>query len=255
MRRSVPWTLAVTALVAAAGCASSGPRAAAPTSTGPAVSSTTRPPNGPASSGPPGRRFTVSPAQLAIGQPVTFSGTGCASTGVVVIGIDHGSETTGTSAATYPAADGSWRRTVAVGDSTRLGTRRAYASCEPRSRIRARFTYEPVTVHIRTFRRMNVSPGTTIRAGTTLDVTSVGACAVPGNARAEVELRAPAGSVSTFPPVYGKVTQDLQGNWAARLPVPANAPPGRLELTGTCAWSRSFTAWYPTIAMTVQARP
>ena len=253
MRRSARWTWAVVAL-AAAGCGSSGPKGAAPTSVVPTVPSTTRAVDGPASSGPPGRRFRVSPAQLAIGQPVTFSGTGCASTRVVVIGIDHGSETAGTSAATYPAADGSWRRTVTVGDSTLLGSRTAYARCEPRSQLRSLFTYEPVLVQIRTFRRMNVAPGTAVRAGTTLDVSSAGACAVPANAQAQVALQAPPGTATTFRTVYGTVTQDAQGNWSARVPVPANAAAGRLELTGTCAWSRSFTAWYPTVTITVLPR-
>lgn len=138
-----------------------------------------------------------------------------------------------------------------VGDSTMLGSRQAIAYCALRSLVRRVFQYEPVNVEISTYRRIEVAPGTTVRGGTTLDVTPVGRCPFPIISQASVTFQSRLGDRGTFQPTYGTITGHPDGSWTARMFVPADTSPGPYELVATCVYSRSYTTFYPVVPITV----
>ena len=200
------------------------------------------------------RTFRVTPSPMTVGQRVTFSGAGCPHGDVARVFIDAGSTTSGTTALAHPGVDQRWRVTVPVGDSTMLGSRLASAVCSPSPGTAPIFEYRPVTVDVKSWRRMQVAPGTAVRPGTTLDVTAVGACPYPDISRATVTFQLPGDDEHVFRAVYGTIAQRADGHWTARVAIPAGTPPGAYELVGTCVYSRSYQAFYPTVAVTVRAK-
>jgi hypothetical protein len=78
-----------------------------------------------------------------------------------------------------PRPDGTWSGTAAVPQSAVPGPGFVRARCLVPNGTKAMFSYPAVAVDMRSFRRLEVSPGTTVRAGTTLEVTAVGACPSP----------------------------------------------------------------------------
>lgn len=187
---------------------------------------------------------------MMVGQPVTFSGTGCAS-GVVRAYVGNGSETQGSIAREiHPNREGHWSATVQVDPSTPLGSQLATATCLTPDLVRSTFNYYDVPVTVNTFYRLQVSPSTSVRAGTRLDVKAIGPCTSPLLSQGEITFRK-SSTDRTFQEVYGVTKIDTQGNWSGHVTVPASAPPGRYELVGSCVYSRSYTAWYPTVPMTV----
>jgi len=51
--------------------------------------------------------------------------------------------------------------------------------------------------------------------------------------------------------VYSTPALHQDGSWAASLTLPATFPRGAYTLTATCNYSRSFTAFYPPVPVTV----
>jgi hypothetical protein len=102
---------------------------------------------------------------------------------------------------------------------------------------------------------MQVTPGTTVRAGTTLEVRPIGRCAQPQGASIDLAFQLPHDRTNTFEPVYGETTRDAEGNWSGHLTIPAATPPGAYELAGYCVFSRTFTSFYPAVPITVLPSP
>ncbi len=206
------------------------------------------------------RTFTVAPASVTVGRPVTFSGTACPATDVVLGEIAATSATAGTQIQVAPAADGSWSATVAVGDATMPGRIDAHATCVVSATHAPVFGYSPVTVTVGTPRHIAVEPAGAVPAGTTLALTPSAACpqqSPPGWVLAL--LQAPDASLFNTEPVVagGQLLIDLgaDGRWSGSLVVPALTPPGRYVLNTTCAGpSRSIDAWYVPVSITVVPR-
>jgi hypothetical protein len=200
------------------------------------------------------RQFTVRPSHLRVDQAVTFAGTGCPHRDVVLAGVSVTSTTSGTSVEVTPAADGSWHAMVAVGDSTMLGPSPAAAECVLAATHAVVFSYPTVPVRVTTFRRIEVAPGTSATPGATLTVTPSGSCPVnSGDAFAAIIDRGsyPGQGDGIGPGAAKFVRLRRQNNWSARITVPAGTAPGHYEVTAYCTSSRSFTAWYPVVPITV----
>ena len=127
-----------------------------------------------------------------------------------------------------------------------IGSARVVASCEDPKTGRW-FDFAPVAVNVRTNRYLEVGPSTTVAAGTTMTVRSVG----PGCddlSSAVVALRGP---TIVYP------AQTLTGNthaqWQATFALPANLRPGAYVLYADCVYSRSTTATYTPVTITVHA--
>ena len=247
MRRSARRAIAAagTLLVALAGCSgSSSKHATAPAAT--FSTTTTRPVE---------RRFTVSPTQLMVGAPVTFSGSGCPPNDVVEVNLFAGAGSSdtlsGTSAEVTPDASGSWTATTTVGNSTVLGKQRVTAVCVTGAKTRPVFTYPMAAVNVATFRSLQVAPATTVAPGATLVVTPLGGCAPPAISSPDLTLGLPAGSSRTFQELYGTIARGPGGDWTGRVAIPQSTPPGTYSLFAYCLASRAFTTFYPTVAITV----
>src|SRR3954467_6688617 len=171
---------------AACGGASSPSHTATPSSppsTRPAATSTTRRSSTTTSStvakvSPPPGSFEVSDRTVTVGNPVTFSGTGCPADQVLIIlGAESGAG--GPRAEATPTADGSWRVREPIADGTPPGRIEAHAACQARASQAPLFTYAPASVDVLTFRRLRVSPTSPVRVGATLTIEPLGACPGP----------------------------------------------------------------------------
>jgi hypothetical protein len=216
----------------------------APTATGETATST-----------PPGVVFTVDPQNVVVGQPIRFSGTGCSAPYEAVISIG-GNYTP----ARYQssATDGSWTLALNVPDGTSLGSQEATAQCVGATDHATIFNYPTVALQVSTFRHLAVSPGTAVEAGTTLTVSSVGACPVgsgsfggsTGGYWAEVDLVPESSSVAVASGT--SVVQNVSGRqWTASLVVPADTAPGSYVLQGECIIQRALLAFYSPLPITI----
>jgi len=192
---------------------------------------------------------------VVVGQPVRFSGTGCSAPYEAEFGIG-GNDTP----AQYlsPSTDGSWTVAIDVPDGTSLGNQAATSQCVGATDHGTIFNYPTVALQVSTFRHLAVSPGTAVEAGTTLTVSSVGACPVgsgssggpTGGYWGEVDLvqepsdAAVASATSTAQNVSGQ-------EWAAALPVPADTAPGPYVLQGECIIHRAYLAFYSPLAISI----
>jgi hypothetical protein len=216
----------------------------APTATGETATST-----------PPGDVFTVDPQDVVVGQPIRFSGTGCSAPYEAEIDIG-GNYTPAQYLST--STDGSWTISIDVPDATSLGSQEATAQCVVATDQSTIFNYPTVALQVSTFRHLRVTPGTTVEAGTTLTVSSVGACPVgsgsfggsTGGYWAEVDL-----AQDPSDPAVANGTsaaQNVSGQeWTATLAVPADTTPGSYVLQGECVIQRAYLAFYNGLAITV----
>jgi hypothetical protein len=140
---------------------------------------------------------------------------------------------------------------VTVADSTALGAQTAHAGCKTPDRVRIAFTYPPVPVTVTTDRRLQVSPGTTVTAGTTLDISAVGAC--PELYDASLTFNGTSEETKPFSAV-GAVTQNDDGEWTARVDVAGDAAPGAYKIDALCIQSRAFGAFFRPVVITVTER-
>jgi hypothetical protein len=110
-----------------------------------------------------------------------------------------------------------------------------------------------VTVNVSTYRRLQVTPGTNVHAGTTLYVKAIGACAKPFAADygATLEFTNHQVDESKYVQIYGKTAMDAQGYWSGHVAVPVNTPPGPYEIDAYCGGYRYYSTWYPTVPITV----
>jgi hypothetical protein len=176
---------------------------------------------------PGGARFTVSPKRLMIGQPVHVTGTDC----------PHGDDVVTDFGRDSPATSGAWSLVRTVDQSTLIGTVPIAAECVATPSQYEVFTYPPVTVKVNTFRHLRVTPGTIVRAGTTLAVSSVGPCPMGGSPYgyvAEVNLAKGSRHKATMSESES-AQKDVGGQeWSSTLVIPAGLAPGHYLLSATC---------------------
>ncbi len=206
------------------------------------------------------REFTVSPPTVTVGQPVTFSGTGCPPMDKVNVGFGSGSTTSGTTAGrVQPNAAGDWTVTTRVGDSTPLGSQNASASClPPPYNYVGALDYRAVTVVVDSFRGLSVAP-TSVPAGSAITVTPTAPCDSGFPAGIQVEVATSAGNIFTDQPIDGPASVvfaardlDANGNWTQVLVVPANTTPATYYVNAACAGpSRSYNAFYTPVSIDV----
>jgi hypothetical protein len=179
---------------------------------------------------PRGARLTVAPKILMIGQPVHLAGNDC----------PHGDHVDTDFGDTSPDADGSWRLTGTVDQSSPIGLVPVQAACEATPDEDEVFSYRAVKIEMDTFRHLRVTPGTTVRAGTTMTIASIGACPVGGSIygyKAEVTL-------SDGPPSHPTIAsgdsgqEDVSGlEWSSTLQIPEGLATGHYVLSATCELS------------------
>ncbi len=200
----------------------------------------------------------MTPRELRVGEPVTFSGTACPPSDVARVLIDWTSTTAGTAVDDItPRADGSWTATAKVGDSTMLGMRRADAVCATRGTHDIVFSYPPVAVRVRTFRRLRISPSTVARPGDRLTVLASAGCP-PQPVRVGVlfGLASPGGFVGAEPDVAsGVVTTPTDRPWTGILTIPGTTRAGRYVINAYCSYTRAYDAWYESVPIVVTTAP
>jgi hypothetical protein len=204
------------------------------------------------------RRFVVEPVALEVGAPVTFSGTACPAGDVARVSIDATSTTAGTQADDIPPrADGSWTATVTVGDSTLLGTRVASAVCASRSRHDVVFAYAPVTVRVRTYRRLQVDPSRVVSPGDRLTVAATAGCpAQPLGTGATFGIASPTRFVvDGIDVAVGVETAPFDRKWTGAVVVPETTRPGSYLVVAYCTYARSYAAWYESVPIVVRRAP
>ena len=243
---------ALAALIAAAFAACGSETENAAKNVGATVSTTTAPTGTTLSEPPAGSTFELSTTDLRVGQPVTFSGSGCPPAYWVGIYAPEVTSSGGTTPEeVHPDADGRWSITVPVSDSTALGPQTAHAACKTPDRARIAFRYPPVPINVTTYRRLEVSPATTVAAGTTLDVSAVGAC--PEFYDASVTFNGTSDATKPFS-ALGTVAENDNGEWTARVDIAADAAPGVYKIDALCIRSRAFGAFYTPVTVTVAAQ-
>jgi hypothetical protein len=248
---SVALILAIACILA--GCSTR--TAAAPPPTTPSATSTSAPKQ--ATTAPLGKRFAVTPTDVTVNQPVTFSGSGCPVGDRVVASIGRSSVAHGTQARALPHPDGSWTTTVAVDDSTQVGDRDAAAACVDEESGRAIFRYPPLDVQVTTYRHLYVAPDTTVQPGTTLTAIPTAPCPQGPPAGALIDLHRPDVNAFNKPTVDDSAVIDLNGagNWAGHLTVPDNSAPGSYVLDAICVGpNQTLNAWYESVPITVTER-
>jgi len=245
----------VVASIVAAGCGADTP-GAVPTS--PAATTSTAPTRSSSTVSTSARRFSVRPTDPAVGQPVTVSGAGCPGSSVAHVAIGAANGVRGTAVEVAVGDDGTWRATVTVADGTLLGHGVATARCAERSTGRTTFEYPPVDVDVTTYRRLEVAPEA-VRPGGSVTLLAVGGCPSPNvdHATVTLEPRADEDRPLVVEPVVAGAERsysvDAQGAWQGPLPIPAATPPGDYVLRAVCGDPRGSTAWYPMVAVTVEA--
>jgi hypothetical protein len=147
-----------------------------------------------------------------------------------------------------------------VGEATTLGPEDVGATCVVAIDSATIFDYPPVPIEVTTVRHLQVSPGTTVTAGTTLTVSSVGPCPVgagssggpTGGYWGQVEL---APDLDGYGIAYGtSVEQNVSGReWSATILIPPDTTPGSYVLIGQCVIQRAVLASYNPLAITVTA--
>ena len=233
-----------------AGCSNS--TASAPSQAAPVPTSSTDPRQ--EATVVPGKGFAVSPTNLTVNQPVTFSGSGCPPGDRVVASIGRSSVAHGTQIRALPRPDGLWTSSTRIDDSTQVGDRDASAVCVDGGSGRAVFRYPKVDVQVATYRHLYVAPATTVQPGTTLTAIPTAPCPQGSPAGALIALHPPDVNASNDATVDDSAVIDLNGagNWAGHLTVPENTTPGAYVLDAICVGpTRTFNAWYESVPITV----
>ncbi len=202
---------------------------------------------------PRGARITVSPEVVIVGQSIRMSGNECFPSDYVI------PDSTGTVSAAYgtyhvsiatPGSDGSWSAVVPVIDAAQVGDVSVSATCVTGIDREELFSYPAVHIEVNTYRHLHVTPSTTIRAGTTLTITSIGPC--PSQSQAQVYLQSPDNLANGVPDGFGP-DNPSGGEWSATLPIPPATAPGSYVLQATCLGDHTFLGYYSGLPITVTA--
>jgi hypothetical protein len=158
-----------------------------------------------------------------------------------------------------PQSDGSWSVVDTVGEGTDVGTVDLQADCDTTPSKVDVFSYPAVPIQVNTFRHLRVTPGTTVVAGTTLTVFSVGSCPAGGVFDVFAQLQMVQRPYHPSPTSYGVGASSaslgtMGGEWSATLTVPTNTFPGRYELHAECTdYAPGFLAEYGGLPITISA--
>ena len=186
--------------------------------------------------------FSALPTFAAIGQWITYSGTGCAPTNQVQVLAPDRLLTNIT-----PDVHGTWRVRAAVPDTAAIGDVKITAICLTPKGYAGHYT--PVVVNITSSRRLVVEPATA-HAGDTVNVTAVGSCNITPFAM-QLELAGPDGV-----PLANQQDQALtlgpDGVWSGPFVVPAIAVPGPYVVVADCQ-TRGASYGFTPAAITVLA--
>jgi len=189
---------------------------------------------------PAGTELTVSPRDVAIGDSIRITGTGCFPNDYVI--PDYGATVT-------PKSDGSWSSVGTIDDGSPVGNVEVGALCVMRADKATVFDYQGVTIHINTYRHLSVSPRTTIGAGAAMTVSSVGPCPNILGDEAELELEYP-GDPASAVPIGSAALSPSTGEWSTTIRIPPTAF-GKYLLLATCIVPRLFVAYYSSLRITV----
>jgi len=189
---------------------------------------------------PPGARLTVSPKVVMIGQAIRLSGNECFPPSDYVLPA-YGETVT-------PMADGSWNAVGVVGDGAQVGIVPVGATCVTGTDKAEVFSYPAVHIRVNTYRHLRVTPGTTVSAGTTLTVFSIGAC--PSRSDGVVYLQSAVASETEVAQGFA-INSSSGGEWSATLPIPQGTAPGHYMLHGQCDGDHVFLAFYNAVPITV----
>lgn len=200
---------------------------------------------------PPGARITVSPRVVMVGGTIQISGNDCFPNDYVVPdGAVSAAYGTYHVSITIPKSDGSWSAVVPVIDASEVGDVLVGATCTTGADTEQVFSYPAVHIQVNTYRHLRVTPGTTVSAGTSLNVFSMGPC--PPHSAAQVYLQSPDGLNNGVPDGYGP-DNPSGGEWAATLPIPPATAPGNYVLHATCVGDHTFLGYYSGLPVTVTA--
>jgi hypothetical protein len=254
---AAPALLTTLALATAVWSVATSPRGSTPSAT---TTTTTTP--------PPDRVLTVSSTHLSVGEPVTITGSGCppGHWGTPVLqsdespavltpgsgGLYDSEEYFDTGPGTGPGAtvgtDGAWVMTATVpmvppGPATLSGW------CEPTDGdggVSIEFTYLPgLRVTVTTSYQLDVEQGTTVNAGTVLDINLLGGDC-PGPSSPDIYLYD--SGVQVVPAAPSTVD-----GWRYTVAVPAGLAPGQYRLEADCVYSRgAVDGSYAPVTITVR---
>ena len=189
---------------------------------------------------PPGARITVSPKVVMIGQSIRLSGNDCFPPTDYVLPA-YGDAVT-------PKPDGSWSAGGVVGDGAQVGFVPVSAACVTGADKAEVFSYPAVHIQVKTYRHLRVTPGTTVSAGTTLTVFSIGAC--PSRSEGDVYLQSAVAPETDVAQSFA-INSSSGGEWSATLPIPQGTAPGHYMLHGQCDGDHVFLAFYSAVPITV----
>lgn len=187
---------------------------------------------------------------------IRLSGTNCLPPDQVAVGTEL--DPPGSVILT-PEVDGSWSIVDTVGEGTDVGKVDLHADCVTNPRKIEVFSYPAVPVQVNTFRHLRVTPSTTVVAGTTLRVFSVGSCPSGGVFDVFAQLQLVQRPYHPSPTSYDVSTWSTSlgtagGEWVTTLTVPSNSFPGKYELQAECGdYAPGFLAEYEALPITISA--
>jgi hypothetical protein len=124
--------------------------------------------------------------------------------------------------------------------------------CEDPSTGSTDFTYASTAVNVATPYHLQVEPATTVQAGTTLMVSSLGGgCDAISNPDVYLWSAAQPNALTGIGEVVGSAGGATQ--WQVDLTVPSTTNPGRYAVVARCAYSRSYRITYEPVPITVVA--
>jgi hypothetical protein len=204
---------------------------------------------------PVGADITVSVMTASIGQSITISGTDCkfprTVTGTIRAGIG------GTGVETVPKRSGTWSVTLPIVRSSPLGPQEVGAQCDSVSPATNLWTYPPQVVDLTSTYSLSVQPGTTVTPGTTIYISSEGACPDPTPTSPDayvVVWFGPSAAGSTYADrgQLPYVSTDGLGNWSTSFQV-EGVDPGAYDLSAFCSGDQAVTNYYNPVTITVVA--
>lgn len=208
-----------------------------------------------ASSRPGG--LTVSSTNLTVGGPITVSGGNCAPGHIGSVALTQ--DPNGGPQVTYDfgeplgqanaGSDREWTIHTVLPAVT-IGAATLGAICEDPTIGTPDFTYSSVAVNVATPYHLQVDPSTTVPAGATLTVSSLGGgCDAISNPDVYLWSAAQPSALTGIGEVVGSAGGAAQ--WQVKLTVPPATSPGRYAVVARCAYSRSFRTTYEPVPVTV----
>jgi hypothetical protein len=204
----------------------------------------------------PGEPFTVSPSQGGPFTVVNVSGANCTEgPAPSVEGTVVGSPEVGVVAAftATPDANGEWATTFTVLPNTPAGAYEVTAMCktDPNQLEGDAYGNQPFTILEGEPATMTVSPRSAL-AGKDVTVTVSGTLCRGEDAVVDVEIFLVAGDPDEFV-ARATLTPDAEGNWVARLTIPASTAPGNYRVGAVCSVGALQSFLYPPVDVVLLA--